>query len=102
VDEHGAIACVDFVADAEYCPVCGGILHAQKSKHRFVTTLEAGTFQTREVRKVCRVDKSHPVMVSEKVSQLVPHGQGYGYDLIVQVGLARFWRRQTEAASQIG
>ena len=92
MDEHGAIPCVDFVADAEYCPVCGGILHAQKSKHRFVTTLEAGTFQAREVRKVCRVDKSHPVMVSEKLSQLVPHGQGYGYDLIVQVGLARYLR----------
>ena len=84
--------CVDFVADAEHCSVCGGILHAQKSKRRLVTTLEVGTFQAREIRKVCSVDRSHPVMASERLSRLVPRGQGYGYDLIVQVGLARYLR----------
>jgi hypothetical protein len=83
---------VDFVADAEHCSVCGGILHAQKSKRRLVTTLEVGTFQAREIRKVCSVDRSHPVMASERLSRLVPRGQGYGYDLIVQVGLARYLR----------
>jgi hypothetical protein len=83
---------VDFVADAESCPVCGGILHQQKSKRRFVTTLEVGTFQAREVRKLCRVDRSHPVMTSERLARLLPCGQGYGYDLIVQVGLARYLR----------
>ena len=92
MDDQGVIPRVDFVTDAKYCPLCSGILHAQKSKHRFVTTLEAGTFQAREVRKACSVDRSHPVMVSEKLSQLVPRGQGYGYDLIVQVGLARYLR----------
>ena len=69
--------------------VCGAILHLQKSKRRIVTTLEVGTFQAKEVRKVCRVDRSHPVIVSERLARLVPRGQGYGYDLIVQVGLAR-------------
>ncbi len=83
---------MDFVADAEHCSVCGAILHAQKSKRRRVTTLEAGTFLAKEVRKVCRVDPSHPVIVSERLARLVPHGQGYGYDLIVQVGLARYLR----------
>ena len=91
-DERGTTRCVDFVADAEHCPLCGGILHAQKSKQRFITTLEAGTFQAREVRKVCSIDRTHPVMVSERLSQLVPRGQGYGYDLIVQAGLARYLR----------
>ena len=91
-DDSGAASCVDFVADAEHCSVCGGILHAQKSKRRLVTTLEVGTFQAREVRKVCSVDRSHPVMASERLSRLVPRGQGYGYDLIVQVGLARYLR----------
>ena len=91
-DDSGAASCVDFVADAEHCSVCGGILHAQKSKRRLVTTLEVGTFQAREIRKVCSVDRSHPVMASERLSRLVPRGQGYGYDLIVQVGLARYLR----------
>lgn len=91
-DDSGAASCVDFVADAEHCSVCGGILHAQKSKRRLVTTLEVGTFQAREVRKVCSVDRSHPVIASERLSCLVPHGQGYGYDLLVQVGLARYLR----------
>ena len=91
-DDSGAAPCVDFVADAEHCPVCGGVLHVHKSKRRFVTTLEVGAFQAREIRKVCRVDRSHPVMASERLARLVPRGQGYGYDLIVQVGLARYLR----------
>jgi hypothetical protein len=57
-----------------------------------VTTLEVGTFQAKEVRKECRADRSHPVIVFERLARLVPHGQGYGYDLIVQVGLARYLR----------
>jgi len=92
VDDSGAVLCVDFIADAEHCPICGGILHVQKSKRRLVTTLEAGAFQAREVRKVCSVDRSHPVMASERLSRLVPCGQGYGYDLIAEVGLARYLR----------
>ena len=92
--DSGAAPCVDFVTDAEHCFVCGGDLQVQKSKRRRVTTLEAGTFQAREVRKACRADGSHPVMASEKLGRLVPRGQGYGYDLIVQVGLARYLRYQ--------
>jgi hypothetical protein len=88
---------VNFVADAEHCPVCGNMAHAQKSKRRLVTTLAVGTFQAREVRKVCSVDRRHPLMASERLACLVPRGQRYGYDLIVQVGLARYLRnRQRE------
>jgi len=72
--------------------VCGDALHIQKSKRRRLVTLEAGAFEAREVRKQCRFDPSHPVMVSERLSRLAPSGQGYGYDLIVQVGLARYLR----------
>jgi len=90
--DSGAAPCVDFVTDAEHCPLCGALLHLQKSKRRSVTTLEVGTFQAREVRKVCRADRAHPVIVSEMLAGLVPRGQGYGYDLIVQVGLARYLR----------
>jgi hypothetical protein len=86
------IPCIDFVAEAEHCPLCGEAVQAQKSKRRRVVTLAAGAFVAREVRKRCSSDSTHPVLVSEKLSGLVPPRQGYGYDLIVQVGLARYLR----------
>ncbi len=82
--------CIDFVAEAQHCPVCGEAVQTHKSKRRHVVTVEAGAFVAREVRKRCRADRTHPVMVSERLSRLVPPRQGYGYDLIVQVGLARY------------
>lgn len=64
----------------------------QKSKKRIVTTMETGTIQARENRKVCSVDLSHPIETSEALAQIVPAGQRYGYDLIVAVGTARYLR----------
>ncbi len=64
----------------------------QKSKKRIVTTMETGTIQIREIRKVCSVDISHPVEISGVLAQIVPVGQRYGYDLIVAVGMARYRR----------
>jgi len=64
----------------------------QKSKKRIVTTMETGTIQAREIRKVCSVDLSHPVEISEALAQIVPAGQRYGYDLIVAAGTARYLR----------
>jgi hypothetical protein len=88
--EH--LPCIDFVAEAEHCPVCGAAVQAQKSKRRRVMTVQAGAFVAREVRKRCSSDSTHPVLVSERLLGLVPPLQGYGYDLIVQVGLARYLR----------
>jgi hypothetical protein len=82
-DDHQPLPCIDFVAEAEHCPVCGAGLHAQKSKRRLVVTVAAGAFMAREVRKRCRRDSTHPIMVSERLSRLVPPRRGYGYDLIV-------------------
>ena len=59
------IPCIDFVAEAEYCPVCGEAVQAQKSKRRRVVTVAAGAFVAREVRKRCGSDSTHPVLVSE-------------------------------------
>lgn len=64
----------------------------QKSKKRIVTTIETGTIQAREIRKVCSNDLSHPVETSGTLAQMVPAGQRYGYDLIVAVGMARYLR----------
>jgi hypothetical protein len=86
------LPCIDFVAEAEHCPVCGAAVQAQKSKRRRVMTVQAGAFVAREVRKRCSSDSTHPVLVSERLLGLVPPRQGSGYDLIVQVGLARYLR----------
>ena len=48
----------------------------------------------REVRKMCRADRSHPIVISESLSHRVPRQQAYGYDLIVRVGLARYLRNR--------
>lgn len=83
---------VHFIAEASQCRHCGGSLRVQKSKKRIVSTIETGTIQAREIRKVCFMDSSHPVETSETLSQMVPCGQRYGYDLIVWVGVARYLR----------
>jgi len=88
---------IDFVAEADHCPVCAAAVQVQKSKRRRVVTLEAGAFVAREVRKRCSHDPTHPVMISERLARVVPSHQGYGYDLIVHVGLARYLKhRQRE------
>jgi len=83
---------VDFIAEAPQCSRCGGSLRVQKSKKRIVSTIETGTVQIREIRKICSNDSSHPVEISEALSQMVPSGQRYGYDLIVWIGMARYHR----------
>jgi len=83
---------VDFIAEVVQCRRCGAVLRIQKSKKRIVSTIETGTIQAREIRKVCSMDSSHPVETSETLSQIVPCGQRYGYDLIVWVGMARYLR----------
>lgn len=83
---------VDFVAEAKQCPCCGGVLQVQKSKKRIVTTIETGTIQAREIRKICSDDLSHSMKTSETLAQMVPVGQCYGYDMIVWVGMARYLR----------
>ena len=83
---------VDFIAEVKQCQCCDGSLRVQKSKKRIVSTIETGTIQAREIRKVCSIDSSHPVETSQTLSQMVPCGQRYGYDLIVRIGVARYLR----------
>lgn len=85
---------VDFIAESTQCQHCGSNLKVQKSKKRIISTIEIGTIRAREIRKVCAMNSSHPVKSSELLSQMVPCGQRYGYDLIVWVGMARYLRNQ--------
>ncbi len=87
---------VDFVAEAERCPVCGSALRVLKSRFRRrpVMSCEAGPFIPRVVLKRCKMDSSHPVAHSQALARIVRPLQRYGYDLIVQVGLARYFRNK--------
>lgn len=91
-DTGEALPCVEFAAEAEQCPVCASDVQIQKSKRRTVSTLHAGVFIAKEVRKQCRHDDAHPVICSQALSRLVKPNQQYAYDLIVHVGLARYLR----------
>jgi hypothetical protein len=85
------------VAEAQICALCGGPVQIQKSKKRPVITLQAGVFAAKEVRKQCRHNPRHPVMGSEALSRLVKPRQRYRYELIVDVGLARYLRGKQRA-----
>jgi len=91
--EVGAtLPCIEFVAEAESCPICAGPVQVQKSKRRTVITFQAGVFTAKEVHKKCTHNATHPVMCSDELSRLVKPHQRYAYDLVVHVGLARYLR----------
>jgi len=56
-----------------------------------VVTLGQGTFEAREVLKHCG-QQGCPVVLSRALSEILPPGQRYGWDLIVHVGMARHLR----------
>lgn len=86
------LASIEFVAETKTCSVCAGPVKIQKSKSRTVVTYQEGAFHAKEVRKQCAQDSSHPILGSEVLAHLVKPQACFGYDLIVQVGLARYVR----------
>lgn len=82
---------VNFVAESERCPTSNEPLRVYKTRTRIVMTLEQGTFEAREVLKHSG-RKGCPVIGSKTLSEIVPRGQRYGWDLIVHVGMARYLR----------
>ncbi|MCP4614419.1 MAG: DUF2924 domain-containing protein [Planctomycetes bacterium] len=87
--EKQALPSLDFVAEAEQCPVCGGGLQVLKSSKRQIATLAHGPMECREIRKQCAANDCPPLH-SDALTHLVKSGQKYGYDIVVQVGLLRY------------
>ena len=85
-----ALPRIDFGAEVERCPACDRETSVYKSRTRTVVTLAQGQFEARELLQRCDGDAGCQVVGSEKLRQLVPPRQRYGYDLIVHVGLARY------------
>lgn len=87
--EKRSLPSIDFAAEAEQCPGCGGSLHVHKSNRRQVVTLAHGPMQAREIQKQC-IQNGCPPIHSSALTRLVKAGQKYGYDLIVHIGLLRY------------
>jgi hypothetical protein len=85
---------VDFVPEAQQCGVCGSALRVRKirCRQRPVISVYTGPFIPREVIKECSKDAAHPVVHSSALAQIVRPRQRFAYDIMVQVGLARYLR----------
>jgi len=81
---------IAFAAEHDLCPACDHDLSVYKSRTRIVVTLAEGLFEARELLMRCDGSAGCPVVGSENLHRLVPPRQRYGYDLIVNVGLARY------------
>ena len=79
---------IHFHPQVRECPVCGAQLKVQKSRHRTVFTMHIGAFDANETVRFCPHDKTS--FVSEQLRSLVPKGCNFGFDVIVEVGMALF------------
>jgi hypothetical protein len=79
---------IPFYPQIRECPVCGAQLKVQKSRHKTVYTMHIGVFDANETVRYCPHDKT--IFVSEQLRSLVPKWGNFGFDVIVEVGMALF------------
>jgi len=72
------------------CPVCDAALHVQKTQTKSVVTLDIGAFRAKETVLFCPQDQT--TYHSQQLRSLVPDGGTFGFDIIVEAGLALFVR----------
>ena len=77
-----------------HCPACDGSLNVLKTHSRRVSTLHVGQFRAVEIILVCT--KCVHRYRSEELSNLVPPGANFGYDVLVYAGQALFLRHRNE------
>jgi len=75
------------------CPDCRAPLQVYKTQRRTVQTLPLGCFTARETLLHCEHCPNDTVYAAESLSQLVPSGCTFGYDVLVFVGRALFLRQ---------
>lgn len=79
---------VYFYPEINECPACGSTLHVQKSRTKTVVTMDIGTFRANEIVLFCPRDQT--VFSSQQLRSLVPVHGTFGFDIVVEVGLALF------------
>ena len=77
-----------FHPDFEFCDIDNTKLQVLKTVFRKVVTLQIGTFIAKETILVCR--KCGKKFHSKELTDIVPSGCNFGYDIIVYTGKARF------------
>ncbi len=85
---------ITFRPSHAYCPACHGSLKVQKTHPRMVSTLHVGQFRAVEIILVCT--KCDHLYRSEELSNLVPPGANFGYDVLVYAGQALLLRHRNE------
>jgi hypothetical protein len=76
------------------CPHCQAPLQVYKTQDRTVHTLHVGGFTAHETLLQCGRCQNPTVYATGDLSQLVPSGCTFGYDVLVSVGKALFLRNQ--------
>jgi hypothetical protein len=92
---------VHFYPENHECPICGSRLHVQKTRTKTVVTMDIGAFGAKETVLFCPQDQT--TFISEQLRRLVPEGGTFGFDVIVEVGLALFvhCRNNQEAMKEL-
>jgi hypothetical protein len=76
------------------CPDCRAPLQVYKTQRRTVQTLPLGCFSAHETLLHCERCPNDTLYGAESLSQLVPSGCTFGYDVLVFVGRALFLRQR--------
>ncbi len=79
---------ISFYPEMDSCPDCGSQLGVQKTWMKIVVTMDIGAFYTKETVLQCPKDQA--VFPSRQLRSLVPAQCTYGFDVIVEVGMALF------------
>ena len=82
------IPTIHFYPENHECPACGSGLNVRKTRPRTVITMHIGTFRAWETVLVCPACQT--IFISEQLRNLVPKWGNFGFDVIVEVGLALF------------
>lgn len=77
-----------FCPEIQECPVCASQLHVLKTDKKTVVTMDIGAFWARQTVLYCPDDQK--IIKSEQLHSLVPKGGTFGFDVIVEVGVALF------------
>jgi len=85
-----------FHPERKKCRICSTTLHVQKTWPKTVVTMNIGAFEAKETVLFCPQDKI--TFNSEELRSLVPKGGTFGFDVIVEVGLALFVRCRSNQA----
>jgi len=81
---------VHFYPEPHECSTCGSRLRVQKTNTKVVVTMDIGLFRAKETVLYCPHDQT--TFASEQLRSLTPERCTFGFDVIVEVGLALFVR----------